>query len=337
MRSLRTPDDRFAALDGYPYAPSYVDVDDGDGGTLRRHYVDAGPRDGEIVLCLHGQPTWSYLYRRMIPPLTAAGLRVVAPDLVGFGRSDKPAAQSDYTYARHVHWMTAFMTGLDLRDVMLVCQDWGGLIGLRVLADHPERFARVVVANTGLPDGSGIPPEMAGPMRDMLAATPALAPREMAAKLARNEHGAGFLYWIRHCAAYPDFTASAVLRLTAIRALGDAELRAYDAPFPSEEYKQGARRFPSLVPIFPDDPAVEDNRRAWRVLERFEKPLLTAFSDRDPVTAGGWKRFQASVPGAAGQPHVTIDGAGHFLQEDDGPRLAQVVIGFCRKNPLSAL
>jgi haloalkane dehalogenase len=171
-------------------------------------------------------------------------------------------------------------------------------------------------------------------MRERLAATPALPPAEMGAKLRENEHGLGFLYWIKHCADYPGFRVSDVVRMTAARTLTDEELRAYDAPFPSEEYVQGARQFPSLVPIFPDDPAVEDNRRAWEVLERFEKPFLTAFSDRDPVTAGGWKRFRESVPGAVGQRHVTIAGAGHFLQEDAADELAQAVIRFCRDNPL---
>jgi haloalkane dehalogenase len=338
MKVLRTPDERFEGLADYPFQPRYVEVDDGDGGRLRIHYVDEGPANGrsdaEVVLCLHGQPSWSYLYRKMIPILAASGRRVVAPDLVGFGRSDKPAARNDYSYARHVHWIHGFVRALDLRAVTLVCQDWGGLIGLRVLADDVERFARVVVANTGLPDAQGMDREQAAPMRELYETIPALPPEEMVRKMAANESGAGFMYWVRHCADYPEFRVRDVMRLSSGGRLGDAELAAYDAPFPDESYMQGARQFPSLVPIFPDDPAVADNRRAWRVLEGFERPLLTAFSDADPVTAGAWKRFRESVPGARGQCHVTLHGAGHFLQEDAGETLAGVVVGFCEANPL---
>ena len=335
MDILRTPDERFEGLPDWPYPPRYVEVDDGDGGTLRMHYVDVGPAEGETVLCLHGQPTWSYLYRKMIPVLTDAGYRVVAPDLVGFGRSDKPARREDYSYARHVHWLGGLVDALDLQAATLVCQDWGGLIGLRVLARAPERFARVVVANTGLPDARGLDPAMAGPMREHFAGVPALDPMNMAIKLAENEGGMGFMYWVKHCADYPDFSVRAIMELTGGGRLTPAELDAYDAPFPDETYMQGARQFPSLVPIFPDDPAIPDNRAAWTVLEAFERPLLTAFSDSDPVTAGGHTRFQQSVPGARGQHHVTLHGAGHFLQQDAGEILAGVVVGFCRANPLA--
>ncbi|MFU8814564.1 MAG: haloalkane dehalogenase [Pseudomonadales bacterium] len=334
MKVLRTPDECFDAIADFPYPPNYAEVDDGEGGRLRIHYVDAGPRDGEVLLCMHGQPTWCYLYRKMIPLLTAAGHRVIAPDLVGFGRSDKPAARSDYSYARHVHWQQGLLHALDLNDITLVCQDWGGLIGLRVLTANVDRFARVVVANTGLPDANGLAPEMAKPMRDLFAGIPALPPAQMAAKLQENEFGAGFMYWIKYCAEYPDLVISDVIRLSAMGELSDAQARAYDAPFPTEAYKQGARQFPSLVPIFPDDPAIADNRAAWAVLERFDKPLLTAFSDRDPVTAGAHKRFQESVPGARNQPHVTIEGAGHFLQEDEPAALSNAIVDFCRANPL---
>ena len=309
-------------------------MDDGDGGTLRMHYVDEGPRDGEVVLCLHGQPSWSYLYRTMIPPLVDAGYRVVAPDLIGFGRSDKPIRREDYTYARHVHWLGGLVAGLDLNDITLMCQDWGGLIGLRVLAEQTERFARVVVANTGLPDAKGMDPEMAGPMRELYASVPALPVAEMGAKLAENEQGAGFLYWIKHCAEYADFSVPAIMAMAGGGRLSDAELAAYAAPFPDESFAQGARQFPSLVPIFPDDPAIEANRAAWDVLEGFDRPLLTAFSDADPVTAGGDQRFRKNVPGAQGQHHVTLHGAGHFLQQECGEMLARIVAGFCRANPI---
>jgi haloalkane dehalogenase len=332
METLRTPDERFEGLSDWPYAPHYVEVDDGDGGTLRMHYVDEGPSDGEVLLCLHGQPTWSYLYKSMIPLFVEAGFRVIAPDLVGFGRSDKPTRRADYSYANHVHWVSGLVEALDLQAATLVCQDWGGLIGLRVATDLQDRFARIVVANTGLPDAKGMAPEIAKPMRELFATIPALPPAEMGAKLVENEHGAGFMYWIKYCAGYPDFRVSDVMGLMA--GPGAIDRAPWDAPFPDETYLQGARQFPSLVPIFPDDPAIEANRAAWKVLEAWEKPLLTSFSDSDPVTAGGHKRFQDTVPGAKGQHHVTLHGAGHFLQRDAGETFAGVVIGFCRANPL---
>ena len=337
MEFIRTPDERFNNLDGYPFEPHYVEIDDGEGGSLRMHYLDEGPAAGELILCLHGQPTWSYLYRKMIPILTSAGYRVIAPDLIGFGRSDKPTQRSDYTYASHVAWLEQFVNSLELTKITLMCQDWGGLIGLRVLTQNADRFARVVVANTGLPDAKGIPDEMAAPMHALFDTIPALAPVEMSAKLQENEHGAGFMYWIKYCDGYPDLVISDVVSLSALSANGamsDAEKAAYDAPFPTEEYKQGARQFPSLVPIFPDNAAIPDNRAAWEVLEAFEKPLITAFSDKDPVTAGGHKRFQESVPGAQGQNHTTVEGAGHFLQDDAPDTLTKTIIQFCQDNPL---
>ncbi len=337
MKTLQTPEDRFEGLEGYAYEPNYAVIDDGDGGELSIHYVDEGPEDGEVILCLHGQPTWSYLYRKMIPPLNAAGFRVIAPDLVGFGKSDKPAARSDYTYVAHVGWLERFILKMDLNDITLVCQDWGGLLGLRVLTRNLPRFARVVAANTGLPDARGVPDEMAGPMREMFANVPALPAAEMAKKLRENENGAGFMYWIKYCDGYPDFVVSDVVSITAGNIELSAELkRAYDAPFPDEAYMQGARQFPSLVPIFPDDPAIAANRKAWAILEQFDKPFLTSFSDKDPVTRGGHVRFQQSVPGAKGQEHVTIEGVGHFLQEEAGEEFAAAIVKFCRANPLPA-
>ena len=334
MKTLRTPDERFSTITDFPYPPVYTQITAADGTLLRMHYVDVGPRDGDLILCLHGQPTWSYLYRHMIPLLTAAGFRVIAPDLIGFGRSDKPALRSDYTYAAHVGWMRSFIEALELSDITLMCQDWGGLIGLRVVTEVPQRFARIVVANTGLPDARGIPDAMTKVMRDLFATIPALPPREMGAKLRANEFGAGFMYWIKYCSEYPDFTISDVVNLSAGGTHTIHEKTAYDAPFPDESFKQGARQFPSLVPIFPDDPSIPANRQAWKVLESFDKPLLTAFSDNDPVTAGGFKRFQESVPGARGQPHVIIAGAGHFLQEDAPGPLCNAIINFCRANPI---
>jgi haloalkane dehalogenase len=297
MKFLRTPDERFERLPDFPFAPRYVDVPSGDGGTLRMHTVDEGPRQGEPVLCLHGEPSWSFLYRKMIPLFVRAGLRAVAPDLIGFGRSDKPVERSDYTYQRHVDWMRAFVEALDLRNVTLVCQDWGGLVGLRLVAEHPDRFARVVAANTFLPTGDDSPSD-------------------------------AFRAWLEFSQKVPVFPVGQILQGATVTALPPEVVAAYDAPFPDESYKAGARQFPTLVPISPDDPAAPANRAAWRVLERLEKPFLTAFSDGDPVTRGGDAVLQARIPGARGQHHVTLAGGGHFLQEDVGPELTRVVVDF---------
>jgi haloalkane dehalogenase len=302
MEILRTPDERFANLPGYPFAPHYVEVPSGDGKTLRVHYLDEGPRDGEAVLLLHGEPSWSYLYRTMVPVLVAAGLRAVAIDLVGFGRSDKPAARADYTYQRHVDWTWAAVDAIGLLDVTFFGQDWGGLIGLRIVGEHPDRFARVVIGNTGLPVGDG-------PMSD------------------------AFMAWQNFSQTVPDFTVGRIVNGGCLTDLPEDVVAAYDAPFPDDSYKAGARQFPMLVPTQPDDPAVPANRAAWEVLRGFSKPFLTAFSDSDRITAGGFRVFQETVPGAKGQPHVTIEGGGHFLQEDKGPELASVIAGFVRDNP----
>lgn len=292
MDVLRTPDDRFRDLPAYDFAPHYLERDG-----IRIHYLDEGPPAAAPVLMLHGEPSWSYLYRKMVPPLAAAGHRVIAPDLVGFGRSDKPAARDDYTYQRHVDWMIAVLVGLDLRAVTLVCQDWGGLIGLRLVAEHPERFARVVAANTFLPTGDTDP-------------------------------GPAFLAWRTFSQQVPEFPVGRIVSGGCATPLPAEVIAAYDAPFPEERFKAGARQFPLLVPARPDDPASEPNRAAWKVLERWERPFLTAFSDSDPITAGGDRMLQARIPGAQGQPHTTIAGGGHFLQEDRGAELAGVVVDF---------
>jgi haloalkane dehalogenase len=293
METLRTPDERFANLPGYAFAPHYATIGDG----LRIHYIDEGPRDAAPVLMLHGEPSWSYLYRKMIPPIAAAGHRAVAPDLVGFGRSDKPVRREDYTYQRHVDWMHALVEALDLRRITLICQDWGGLIGLRLVAEHPERFARVVAANTFLPTGD----RPAGP---------------------------AFLAWRKYSQETPEFHVGGIVRGGCATELPANVEDAYDAPFPEDRYKAGARQFPVLVPITPDDPAAAANRKAWEALRRFDKPFLTAFSDKDPITRGGDRLLQEAIPGANGQPHTTIAGGGHFLQEDCGEDLARVVIDF---------
>jgi len=292
MDVLRTPDARFADLPGFPWAPSYAQTSDG----LRMAYLDEGA--GPVVLLLHGEPSWSYLYRHMVPVLLGAGLRVVAPDLIGFGRSDKPAAVRDYTYARHVEWLRSVLfDALDLTAVTLVCQDWGGLLGLRLVAEHPERFVGVCAANTGLPDGRRRLPEAWWRFRDFV--------------VAAEDLPVGFL-----------------VRSGCADALPDEVVAAYDAPFPDASYKAGARAFPDLIPQDEDNPATPDNQRAWEALERFDKPFLCAFSDQDPITGGGDRMLIGKIPGAQGQPHTTIAGAGHFLQEDRGVELARVVTGW---------
>ena len=335
---LRTPDDRFVELEDFPYAPRYVEVADPDGGALRMHYVDAGPPEAAPILCLHGQPTWSYLYRKMIPPLADAGHRVVAPDFIGFGRSDKPSERSDYTYARHVDWLKSFLDALDLNDITLFCQDWGGLIGLRAAAEQPGRFARIVAANTGLPDAEGVAAADAKRVGDAMRSYYASLPVhqsavEMGMAMRGDRSGMGFLHWVKFCAETPTLRVSDVVRVSGGGQLGDAQAAAYDAPFPSDRYMAGARQFPSLVPIMPDNPAIAANRAAWQVFEQWQKPFLTAFSDGDPVTAGRHVRFQESIPGARHQKHVTIVGAGHFLQEEKPNELASAVLQFIADNP----
>ena len=296
MDALRTPDDRFAGLPGYPFEPHYVEIPDGEGGTLRVHHLDEGDADAPVVLLLHGEPSWSYLYRHMIPVLTGAGLRAVAPDLVGFGRSDKPAERTDYTYARHVAWLSAHVfDALDLRDITLVCQDWGGLLGLRLVTAQPDRFAAVVAANTFLPTGDGTP-------------------------------GDAFLAWQKFSQEVPEMPIGHIVNGGCTTDLDEAVIAAYDAPFPDETYKEGARQFPTLVPTSTDDPEAPANRAAWEVLAKFERPFVCAFSDEDKITAGNERHLISRIAGAAGQPHTIIKGGGHFLQEDRGPELAQVVV-----------
>jgi haloalkane dehalogenase len=335
MKILRTPDERFEKLPGYAFAPHYSEVADAEGGRLRIHHLDEGPRDGEIVLCLHGQPTWSYLYRKMIPVLVSAGLRVIAPDFVGFGRSDKPTQTSDYSYARHVAWMRAWLGQLDLQGVTLFCQDWGGLIGLRLVAAEPERFARVVAANTGLPDGAGVPAEAAPAMHALYASLPVVPASELAARFLDKSGPPGFLFWRKHCAEAPDFSVGKVMGVAGGRPMPAEIVAAYEAPFPDARFLAGARRFPSLVPVFPDDPEIPANREAWKTLAAFDRPFLTAFSDRDPVTAGMEKVLQERIAGAKAVRHVTIRGAGHFLQEDAGEEVAKTVVDFIRSHPLA--
>lgn len=294
MRILRTPDERFSNLPDYPFQPNYREL----AGGLRLHYVDEGPRDAAPVLMLHGEPTWSYLYRHMIPPVATAGLRVLAPDLIGFGKSDKPAAREDYSYAGQVAWLREWIEQLDLRGITLVCQDWGSLIGLRLAAESPERFARIMLGNGGLPDGN--------------------------TRISR-----AFLIWRAFARFSPLFPIGWIVQGGTRRRLARAERRAYDAPFPGAAYKAAARVYPSLVPVTPDNPACPANRAAWKVFERWDKPFICCYSDGDPITRGLDREFLRRVPGAGGQPHTTLRG-GHFMQEDDAQRFARLVIDACR-------
>lgn len=296
MKLLRTPNERFKGLPGYPFKPHYAEVEG-----VRIHYVDEGHNDRETVLMMHGEPSWSYLYRKMIPVVVESGYRVIAPDLVGFGKSDKPAEMSDYSYQKHVSWMSGLITLLDLRNITLVCQDWGGLIGLRIAAEHEERFKRICVSNTGLPAGKGKPSE-------------------------------AFLVWREYSQKTPDFNIGEIVNRACLNKLEPEVIAAYDAPFPDDSYKAGARIFPALVPTSPDDPAVPANLKAWEVFSRWEKPFLTAFSDSDPITQGGDAYFQKTIPGAKGMKHTTIMSAGHFVQEDKGGEWARIIVEFIREN-----
>ncbi len=291
---LRTPESRFEGLADFPYVPQHLEV-----GGLRIACIDEGPRDGPVVLLMHGEPTWSYLYRTMIPPLVQAGCRVVAPDLVGLGRSDKPARRQDYSYAHHVAWMNAWLTAMDLRGITLFCQDWGSLIGLRMACAAPERFDRIAVGNGGLPTGTEPIPR-------------------------------AFHLWRAFSRYSPVFPIGRIVATGCAKGLSPEARRAYDAPFPSGRHKAGARAFPSLVPVSPDNPERAANEAAWEVLANWHKPFLTLFSNRDPITRGVWRLFQDRVPGARGQPHRKIEGGGHFLQEDCGPEVAQALAAFVR-------
>ena len=296
---LRTPEERFNNLPDFPYEPRWTEI-----GGLRIAHIDEGPASADPVLLMHGEPAWSFLYRKMIPVLVSAGHRVIAPDLVGFGRTDKPADPGDYSYGNHVAWMSAWLEANDLRHLTLFCQDWGSLIGLRMAAEMPDRFDRLTLGNGGLPTG----------------ATP--LPR-------------AFRIWRAFARWSPVFPIGRLVNAGCVNKLSQAEIAAYDAPFPETRYKTAARLFPGFVPASPDDPERANNERAWEVFKRWDKPFLTLFSSGDPITRGGERVWQKLVPGAQGQPHTTIRGAGHFLQEDKGPEIARVIADLIRATPLS--
>ncbi len=296
MQTLRTPDERFVDLPDFPYPPHYVEVP----GGLRMHYVDEG--QGDPILCLHGEPSWSYLYRKMIPTLSQRG-RVVAPDLVGFGRSDKPVGKDAYTYAMHHDALAAFVEKLDLRRITLVCQDWGGLLGLPIAMEMPDRFARIVIMNTGLPV-SGKP----------------LTP--------------GFMAWRKFAEKSQDMDIGRVIDGATVSKLTPEVMAAYNAPFPDLSYKGGALKFPLLVPISEDAEALPNMRKAADSLKQWTKPALILFSDKDPVTAGGDKYFRALIPSTKNEPEITIEDAGHFLQEDKGEEIAEHIADFIQRRPI---
>ena len=297
MKLLRTPDERFENLPKFSYKPNYIDVDE-----IRIHYLDEGPRSTECVLLMHGEPSWCFLYRHMIPILIKAGYRILAPDLVGFGRSDKPAERSDHTYRKHVEWIAEWMKLLDLQNITLFCQDWGSLIGLRVAIENQDRFSRIVLSNGGLPTGEQR-------MRD------------------------AFLKWREFSRNSPVFDIKTIIQGGTTTQLSDDILRGYDAPFPDDSFKAGARIMPSLVPISKDDPEHEANKNAIERFRKWKKPFLTAFSDNDPITRGGERFWQKIVPGSQGQNHTTIKSAGHFVQEDKGTELAELIVEFIKSNP----
>jgi haloalkane dehalogenase len=295
MNFLNTPSEAFSQVPDYPFEGHNLTIQHG----MTIHYVDEGPKDGDVVLLLHGEPSWSFLYRFMIPIYVEAGYRVLAPDLIGFGKSSKPTEQSDYTYARHIDWMSQWLTQLDLQGVNLFCQDWGGLIGLRLVTKYPDRFARIVVANTGLPTGDFGFPE-------------------------------AFLQWQKFSQTVDILPVGKILQNSTVRRLTDQEVAAYEAPYPDKNYMAGAKIFPSLVPTSAENPEAQNNKEAWKVLAQWKRPCLTLFSDSDPITKGGEKPFQQFIPGAHGQSHHTIVGGGHFLQEDKGPEIAEIMINFIK-------
>lgn len=300
MQAMRTPDHRFEALPGYPFEPHYTEIDDGDGGTLRVHHAEAGPPGGEVVLCFHGELAWSYLYRGVLLRLAAAGYRAVAPDLVGFGRSDKPAARDDYGCRRHLAWLTAWLDALRLTPARLLAHDLGVLLGLRLLAEEPERFEAVVISNGYLPTGEE-------PISD------------------------DFRRWRDYGRHHPSFDVGAIVARTLRRPVPPEILAAYGAPFPEDADTAGVRTLAGLVPTSPDDPEAAANRQAWEVLRRWDRPFLTVFSGSAPHTRGLDAVFQRRIPGAAGQPHTTLENAGHFLQEDQPEPYSDAVIDFLRR------
>ncbi len=351
MKILRTPDHCFANLADYPFAPNYTNIETRDGDELRIHHLDEGPRDGPVVLCMHGQPVWSYLYRKIIPLLAKEGMRVIAPDLPGYGRSDKPAAREDYSYQRQVDWMGRWLEQNDLNGITLFGQDWGGLIGLRLVVDHPHRFDRVVISNTGLPYNPDVPAEVVEAVERFRAnaKTPTLLEMQKALSQMPGSQATKFAYWQKFCWETADLPVgfmmsmsmekrsnlSRALRLVlhnvGLGSLLRSDLaKAYDAPFPDPSFKMGPRAMPSHVPTLPTDPSLEAQRKAWEFFASFDKPFLCAFADNDPVTAGLDAGFKEKVPGTRGLPHTTIRGGGHFVQENAPEQVSKIIVDLIR-------
>lgn len=347
MQILRTPDQRFANLADYPFEPNYTTIQTHDGDDLRIHHLDEGPADGPLVLCMHGQPVWSYLYRKMIPHLTASGMRVIAPDLVGYGKSDKPAAREDYSYERQVEWMGAWLESNNFEHITFFGQDWGGLIGLRLIAIHSKRFDRVVISNTGLPYNPDVAEEVVKEVEEFRAnaPTPSLPQMQRALSQMAGNPATKFAYWQKFCWENENMPVGFMMSMMMeqhsnpsralkfiLHSLGMYSpfptplALAYDAPFPDPSYKMGPRAMPSQVPTLPTSPSLEQQRLAWEFFDTFEKPFLCAFSDNDPVTAGLDTLFKERVPGTKGLPHSTIKGGGHFVQENAPDQVAQAII-----------
>ena len=353
LKILRTPDECFEGLTDYPFEPHYTTIQTEDGTNLRIHHLDEGPKEGPLVLCMHGQPVWSYLYRHVIPHLTAAGMRVVAPDLVGYGKSDKPAHRDDYSYERQVEWMGKWLVANNITGITFFGQDWGGLVGLRLVVNHSERFDRVVISNTGLPYNPDVPEDVVKAVEDFRANKPTPNLMEMQKALSgmgSDGHPAQkFAYWQKWCWETEDlpigFLMSMMLdppakpmqlvkfllnKAGVTSPLPTALAKAYDAPFPDPSYKMGPRAMPSQVPTLPTSPSLDAQRQAWEFYESFNKPFLCAFADDDPVTRGGEAQFKAKVPGTKGLPHTTIKGGGHFVQENAPEQVAAVIVDLIR-------
>ena len=352
MKILRTPDDRFKDLADYPFGPHYTVIQTQDGSDLRIHHLDEGPRDGPLVLCMHGQPVWSYLYRKMIPYLTRAGMRVIAPDLPGYGKSDKPADREDYSYERQVTWMGKWLEQNDFTNITFFGQDWGGLIGLRLVVNHDHRFARVVIANTGLPYNPDVPDETVRQVETFRAnaPTPSLAQMQRALGDMQANPATRFAYWQKFCWENDNMPIGFMMSMMMERQsnlmkaikfmLHSAGMhsplptdlaRAYDAPFPDPSFKMGPRAMPSQVPTLPTSPSLEQQRKAWEFFETFDKPFLGTFSDNDPVTAGLDEQFKQKVPGTRGQPHTSIRGGGHFVQENAPEQVSDAIIELIKR------
>ena len=305
MTVLRTPEERFTDLPDFKFTPHYVTVTDPALGDLRMHYLDEGDPAGRPVLLLHGEPAWSFMFRRTIGPLADRGLRVVVPDLIGFGRSDKPASPADYSYESHVRWLTAFVQALRLHDAVLLGHDWGGLLGLRLVTGVDGLAVAYVAANHGYPTGDA-------PPNDAL--------RE----------------WQEFAASTADFDVAGIVSRACTTPLPHEVLRAYDAPYPADEYKAGARVFPALIPVTPDDPSAAAVRASREALAGWTRPFLTVYGEKDPIGGVADAMFQQLVPGASGQPHVRLVEAVHNMPEDAGETLGQIVADFVRDSVRSS-